>query len=279
MSCSTPDAASKNCRQSRSNTSRWKEHRDVCRQCHADLSTAVGKVVERRQVLDVPQIRLLAHEHQLEVISCPHCHTLNRGRFPAEVSASVQYGPNLQALAVYLHQGQLLPTARTCETLAALCGCQISEATVLQWEELAAERLAPTIERIAEMIAASRLQHGDETGIRIYGMLHWLHVNGTPFLTHLAWHAARGRAAMEDIGIWPRFGGRGMHDRWASYDAYDCQHSICGVRLLRDCLAVAQQEYQPWVMEMHDFLLALHDACQEWSLRHLSAVPAIERDE
>jgi hypothetical protein len=30
---------------------------------------------------------------------------------------------------------------------------------------------------------------------------------------------------------------------------------------------------------MHDFLLDLHDACQEWRLRHLSAVPAIERDD
>ena len=35
------------------------------------------------------------------------------------------------------------------------------------------------MERIAELIAASPLQHGDETGIRIYGMLHWLHVNST----------------------------------------------------------------------------------------------------
>src|SRR5579872_6725409 len=27
---------------------------DACRQCHADLSTTVGKVVDRRQVFDVP---------------------------------------------------------------------------------------------------------------------------------------------------------------------------------------------------------------------------------
>jgi transposase len=60
------------------------------------------------------------------------------GRFPASVSAPVQYGPNLQALALYLHQGQLLPTARTCEALEAMCGCQISEATLLQWSDLAA---------------------------------------------------------------------------------------------------------------------------------------------
>lgn len=251
----------------------------VCRQCQADLSGIAGTIAERRQVLDVPEIRLLAHEHQSEAICCPHCHTTNLGSFPSTVTVPVQYGPNLQALAVYLHQGQLLPTARTCEALAALCGCQIAEATLLQWSEVAAERLAPTVERIADLLAASRLQHGDETGIRVYGMLHWLHVNCTPFLTYLAWHASRGREAMDEIGIWPRFAGRGMHDRFASYDGYDCSHSICGAHLVRDCAGVAEQAQQEWAVEMHDFLLDLHDACQEWRLRHLPAVPAMERDE
>ena len=251
----------------------------LCPQCATDLGDVPGVVVERRQVLDVPEIRLLAHEHQVETVWCPRCHSSTRGSFPAEVSAPVQYGPHLQALAVYLHQGQLLPTARTCEALAALCGCHIAEATVLQWDEVATERLAPTVERIAELLVASRLQHGDETGIRIYGMLHWLHVNCTRFLTHLSWHASRGREAMDEIGIWPRFSGRGMHDRFASYDGYDCAHSICGAHLVRDCAGVGEQEQQSWALEMHDFLLDLHDACQQWRLLGLLAVPAIERDD
>jgi transposase len=251
----------------------------VCSHCQHDLRAVPGSVAERRQVLDVPEMRLLACEHQIEAICCPHCHSTSLGNFPALVTAPVQYGPNLQALAVYLHQGQLLPTARTCQALAALCGSQISEATLLQWSELAAERLAPTVERIAELITASRLQHADETGVRVYGMLQWLHVNCTRWLTHLAWHESRGRQAMDEIGIWPRFRGRGMHDRFASYNAYGCAHSICGAHLLRDCAAVAQQEHQQWAMEMQDFLLDLHDACHEWRLLHLPAVPAIERDD
>jgi transposase len=251
----------------------------VCRQCNADLSAVPGRVTERRQVLDVPAMRLLAHEHQIEAIGCPTCHSTSLGSFPTSVSAPVQYGPNLQALAVYLHQGQLLPTARTCEALAALCGCQISEATLVQWSELAAERLAPTVKRIAELLVASHLQHGDETGIRVYGMLHWLHVNSTRFLTHLAWHASRGREAMDEIGIWPHFSGRGMHDRLVSYDGYACAHSICSAHLLRECAAVAEQEHQEWAAEMQDFLLDLHDACQEWRLLHLRSVPAVERDD
>jgi hypothetical protein len=64
-----------------------------------------------------------------------------------------------------------------------------------------------------------------------------------------------------------------------SYDAYDCAHSICGAHLVRDCAGVAQQEHQEWASEMQNFLLDLHDAYQEWRLLHLTAVPAIERDE
>jgi hypothetical protein len=191
----------------------------------------------------------------------------------------VQYGPNVQALAVYLHQGQLLPTARTCEALEAICGGQISEASLLQGSELASERLGPTMERIAELITASPLQHGDETGIRVYGVLHWLHVNCTRFLTHLAWHACRGRAALDEIGIWPHFRGRGMHDRFASYDGYDCTHSICAAHLLRDCAAQGEHEQQGWANDMHAFLLDLHDACQHWRLLGLPAVPPLERDD
>ena len=252
---------------------------EVCSQCGEDLNGVPGTLVERRQVLDVPEIRLLAQEHQVEAIRCPSCESLNQGSFPDGVKARVQYGPNLQALAVYLHQGQLLPTARTCEALEAICGCQISEATLIQWSELAAERLAPTIERIADLIACSKLQHSDETSIRIYGMLHWLHVNCNDFLTHLAWHESRGRQAMNEIGIWPRFTGRGMHDRLAAYDGYDCDHSICGAHLLRDCKAIAEQEHQPWATDMYDFLLDLNQACQHWRKLNRAFVPAVERDE
>jgi transposase len=251
----------------------------VCSQCGEDKSAVPGSVAERRQVLDVPEMRLVAHEHQIEALCCPTCQSTSLGSFPTSVSAPIQSGPHLQALAVSLHQGQWLPTARTCEALAALCGCQISEGTLIQWSELAAERLAPTVERIAELIVASPLQHGDETGIRVYGMLHWVHVNCTPFLTHLTWHASRGRGAMDEIGIWPRFTGRGMHDRLASYDAYDGAHSLCGAHLGRAGAAVAQQEQQEWASQMQDFLLDLHDACHQWRLLHLSAVPPIERDD
>jgi transposase len=250
----------------------------VCEHCQQSLEGIAGEVKERRQIHDLPQVRLTVQEHQVEEVCCPACQHVSRGCFPTGVAAPLQYGSKLGALAVYLHEYQLLPLGRVSELLCDCYGSEVSEATVQAWVELAAEQLAPLVAQIADWLSASRLQHAHETGIRIAGKGHWLHVNGTRLLTHLAWHAKRGRAALEAIGIWPRFTGRAMRDRWASYDHYPCAHSLCGAHLVRDCLYVAEQEGQQWAAQMADLLLSMAKAAGQWRKRGARAVPAEERD-
>lgn len=250
----------------------------VCTHCQQPLEGVAGQIKERRQVHDLPEVRLAVREHQVEEVCCPTCQQVSRGSFPAGGEAPAQYGPKVRALAVYLHEYQLVPLARVSALLADLYACEVSEGTVLSWVELAAERRAPAMTQIADWLSASPLQHADETGVRIAGKLHWLHVNSTRFLTHLAWHTKRGRRALEDIGIWPRFRGRSMRDRWASYDHYHCAQSICGVPLVRDCVYVSEQEQQDWAAEMADLLLSMAKATDEWRRRGAHAVPAEERD-
>jgi len=250
-----------------------------CAHCQQSLQGVPGQVKERRQVHDLPPLRLLVQEHQVEEVCCPHCQHLTRADFPAGVEAPVQYGSNVRALAVYLHQYQLVPLARTCELLCDLCDCHLSEGTLTSWVQQVAMMLKETVEGIADWLSASRLTHGDETGVRIAGKLHWLHVNSTGFLTHLAWHRKRGKQALEAIGIWPRLRGRVMHDRWKSYDHYRCAHSICGAHLLRDCTYVWEQEHQEWAADMSDLLVSMAVAADEWRQRGARAVPAQERNE
>ena len=222
----------------------------VCGQCQRPLEGIAGQVKECRQTHDLPEVRLVVREHQVEEVCCPACQHISVGSFPAGMEALVQYGPNLRALGVYLHEYQLVPIGRVSELLSDLYGCQVSEGTLVAWVKLAAERLAPTVGRIADWLSAGPFQHADETEMRIAGKRRWLHVNSTRFLTYLAWHAKRGRQALEDIGIWPRFRGRAMRDRWASYDHYQCSQSICGAHLVRDCVYVYEQEQQSWAEEM-----------------------------
>jgi transposase len=250
-----------------------------CASCQQSLEGVSGTVIERRQVHDLPPQRLVVSEHQREEVRCPTCHQVSRGRFPADVQATVQYGPGIRALAVYWQQYQLLPSARTCEALADLYGCDLSEGTLARWSEEASARLLGTMEQIAEQVSRSRVQHADETGVRLEGNLHWLHVNSTRFLTHLAWHQKRGAEALEAIGIWTRFSGRAMRDRWASYDRYSCAMSLCGAHLLRELTYLEEQEQQAWAGDVKAVLLDMHAAAQEWRARGARQVPAWERDE
>ncbi len=250
-----------------------------CGHCHQPLAGVAGQVIERRQVHDLPVWRVEVSEHQSEQVICPHCQQVSRGKFPAEVSAPVQYGPGVRALAVYLHQYQLVPMQRTCEMLSELCGCDVSEGTLLGWVELAAEALSPTMEQIAQGVLASPLQHADETGVRLGGKLHWMHVNSTRWLTHLAWHGKRGREALEAIGIWPRYQGRSMRDRWASYDRYRCLHSICGAHVVRDLTYEHEHQGQAWAGEMKEVLLGMHEAACSWREQGVTCLPTLERDD
>jgi transposase len=253
---------------------------DVCAHCQQSLDGLSGTVVERRQVHDLPPLRLVVSEHQVEQVRCPACGTLNRGTCPPTVRASVQYGPRVRAIAVYLNQYQLIPEERTAETLGDLFGCPLSEGALVSWVGQAAVTVAPTVAHIADLIAAGPHQHADETGVRIQGKLHWLHVNSTRWLTHLAWHPKRGKEATAAIGIWPRFHGWATHDRWASYDAYPaCAHSWCAAHLLRELTFLAEEHAQAWAATLHDLLLAMHTGVEQWRERGVPQVPVAEQAE
>ena len=251
----------------------------VCSACQCPLEGVAGQVIERRQVQDLPPLTLVVTEHQVEAVRCPQCQAVTQGTFPAAVSAPAQYGPQVRALAVYLNQYQLLPEARTCETLLDLVGCALSDGTVAHWVQEAAEILAPTVARIADLVAASPVQHADETGMRLEGKLHWLHVNSTRWLTHLAWHPKRGKPALEAIGIWPRFRGWAIHDRWASYEQYACLHSLCKAHLLRDLTFLAEEAGQAWAADLKGLLTDLHTAVREWQQRGVRRMPSPERED
>jgi transposase len=250
-----------------------------CTHCQQDLSEVTGEVIERRQVYHLPPLRLVVREHQIERVKCAHCCQVSYGSFPSEVSAPAKYGPDVRALAVYLQQYQLIPSQRTCEALCDLYGCEISEGTLARWITEAAERLEETMEKIGQWVSASQVQHADETGVRLGGKHHWLHVNSTRFLTHLACHPKHGYQALEAIGIWPRFRGRAMRDRWVSHDRYRCAMSNCAAHLLRELTYLEEQEQQDWAGQMKVLLLEMHAAADEWRKLGASALPPLERDE
>ena len=238
---------------------------EKCAHCQASFQQELpAEGYERRQRIDLPEIKAQVTEYQALDVRCPSCQHVTRGTFPDEVRASIQFGPMLKGIALYLLYGQLLPYARTAELLSDVCGCPLSPGTLEAFVAEGADRLVETEELIKQALRAAEVMGTDETGVRVQGVLHWLHVARTDKLTHYAVHRKRGKAAADAIGILPQFQGIMEHDGYSSYPQYtQCEHAQCNAHPLRELCFLEEQEKQPWAGNLKAHLLACHLTVEE----------------
>lgn len=235
----------------------------ACSCCGKDLAEVEGVATqERRQVMDLPPITVQTTEHRVRTKVCPHCSNINAGAFPEAVSQPVQYGPRLHAFSVYLNAYQLLPFARIAQLYQDLFCVRISPGTLETSQKMASERLDGVIDFITRKLKKAGLIHCDESGLRIGAKLRWLHVAGTRLFTLYGWHANRGKAGMDALGILSDFSGRAMHDAWAPYFLYNCLHALCGAHILRELTAVRDQDKQEWAGKFIGLLVEIKQAVE-----------------
>ncbi|MCB1126613.1 MAG: transposase, partial [Verrucomicrobiae bacterium] len=114
---------------------------------------------------------------------------------------------------------------------AEMFGYAVSEATLQSARGEHYQALEPFEERLVEILPQQPVLHADETSLPINQAKHWLHVVCTPLLTFFAVHWARGKEAIEAIGIIPRYADWLMTDFLSSYLAFDnCLHTAHACR-------------------------------------------------
>ena len=140
----------------------------ACEGCpHYQICKGTACIAEKRHVIDAV-VTVNVTEHQaLELPICMLYGDTRRGAFPSDVKAAVQYGENLQSLAVALNTVGAVSIKRTHEILSGVFNIPIATGTISSMVKRCADSLSETVGKIKDKMIGSALGHFDETGTRV----------------------------------------------------------------------------------------------------------------
>jgi hypothetical protein len=237
-------------------------------ECGADL--AEGRdlgIVDRYQQHEVPPVAVRVTQYDQHAVACGCGQVHTAARPEGARSGPVGYGPNLQALAVYLLVVQFLPVGRVVALLESLTGTGPSAGFVHGMLARAAGLLDVVDKRIRALLTLAHVVSADETPLRVgpAGSKKYLLVACTELYTH---YLLGGRdldtfkaMAIADLAA----GSVIVHDRYQNYDAdlfAGLLHQLCTAHLIRD-LEAAVELYpdEHWPVQIRDALRGLiHEA-------------------
>ena len=187
---------------------------------------------ETRQVIDL-NLEFIVREYQAEVLIDEDGNRFV-ATFPKDITKAIQYGPSVKLFAVYMSQYQLIPYARVQEVFRNQFDLKISQGSLCNFNKQAFEKLEDFELNIIEELKGEEVLNVDETGIKIDTNLAWAHVVCTPKLTFIYPHEKRGKDAMVEMNVIPKYFGVLIHDHWKPYLGYDCDHGLCNAHHLRE---------------------------------------------
>jgi len=229
-----------------------------CINCQKSAECQANQTVnETRYEIDIV-IKTNTTAHQAMQVKCPQTEEILTGCFPGHINSTIQYGVNIEALAVTFNTYGMVSVNRTHEILSGIFGVPISTGTISAMVSESAEKVAGTVQAIKEALLLEPVIHNDETGTRVDKKTIWAHVASTAGLTYIEVHTKRGKEGMDAIGILPEYRGTSVHDCWIPYFSYVliC-HALCNAHLLRELTAVLENAKQAWAQELIDLLLAM----------------------
>lgn len=221
-----------------------------CPNCSLSLKNSAALDLDKRQVFDIPQIKIQVTEFQAEIKKCSQCNHTSRAVFPKGVTHKTQYGNQIKTTATYLNQFQLIPLQRTARLFEDLFGHRVSTATIIRFNKECSGNLRPFIHKLKQILTDGKLLNVDETSLIIDGIIHWLHVASNSSYTLYHSHRNRGKIAIDNFGIMPLFKGTAMHDHLPAYKEYNCMHAFCNAHHLRELTFSYEQYQQKWALDM-----------------------------
>lgn len=220
---------------------------DYCNCCGKDLSIFPYEFAGKRQVFDIPTIKINVTEHQVFKKVC-YCGHETTSSYPSGVNVPVSYGQNIESLVGYFHSRQYLPFMRMKELFNTVFQLPISEGGIHYLLNRLVKKAQPAYDMIKQKLLSNNLPVGsDETGMKVCGNKHWAWTWQNKDTTFITVTNNRGQQSIEETF------GNGfnkavlVHDCWRShFNTNAISHQICMAHLLRDLNYLTEKYDHKW---------------------------------
>ena len=228
----------------------------ICSKCGYRLQDATFVLNAKRQVVDIPVIPPPVYtEYGQYSCQCPSCEHKQTAAFPAGINAPIQYGSRIEAQVSYLMASQYMPYNRTKSYFNQVFALDFSEGTIQNILKRAAAKASPHYQNIKTNISTSSCVGSDETSVSVIGMKDyiwvWLDESNTYIL------ASDNRAFKTIDSTWKD----GLPNAILVSDRYAAQlkmstkgNQVCLAHLLRDAIALDEEEKHPFAQQFIKFL-------------------------
>jgi len=220
---------------------------EYCNYCGKDISNLPYEFVGKRQVIDIPEIKLHVTEHHLykKVCTCGH---ETSSEYPLEANAPVSYGNNIESLIGYLHARQYIPFKRMKEIIKNVFNVSISEGGIHYLLNKLAQKSLPAYEMIKGKIKNTYAAIGsDETGLKVNGNKHWAWTWQTHDATFITITDNRAQRSITENFKNGFKNAVLVHDCWRShFNTNALSHQICIAHLLRDLNYLTEKYEHKW---------------------------------
>lgn len=221
---------------------------EYCQCCGKEISGLPYEFVEKRQIIDIPEIQPKVTEHRIYKKTCSCGHT-TESLFPEEVTATVSYGSNIESLIGYFHTRQYIPFKRMQEIFRDIFQLTVSEGGIHYLLNKLVEKSRPAYEMIKIRLLKSKEKviGTDETGTKINGKKQWAWTWQNEEATFITVSDNRGGKTITDTFKEGFPESVLVHDCWKShFNTGALSHQLCIAHLLRELQYFEERYKHKW---------------------------------
>jgi transposase len=217
---------------------------EQCAHCGHTLASddEVECLLKRRQLIELPVIKVNVTEHRVHARSCKTCGKITEAKLPPSFPKT-SFGPRLQAEVVHLVANCRLSRRGLVKYAQESWGASISLGSVHRIEQNVSRALEEPYREALETVKAAPVRHVDETGWPQKNKTGWLWTAGCAAATAFTIARSRGKEVFTELFGDAMERGFFVSDRYRAYRVLKMeQRGICHAHLKRDFVKLEERE-------------------------------------